>query len=406
MTSGGSRRAKRSIQDSAKSSKRRKARCQHNRYLSRCPDPSCGGGGSLCKHNKERSQCPDPSCGGGGGLCKHKKMRSFCPDPTCGGGGGLCKHNRERSKCPDPLCGGGGGLCQCGSGHQPKYGRLEQLEAAFESYPTYVAVKATKCGSCLPVGIHDYVRTDGRVTICGCCFERSAKFPDQASILEYPICNACRRKDPTRVRIELALVKKLRATKSVHPFSVHDKVVRVCYNDARLNQLRRQRTDGTITAAEADELGRYELGLEWEKLSINRKINPTKADEQKFKLLRRRPDIVWIGQDEHGETFFVVAEVDENHHMYANVDCEISRLFDLKEQFGGYRFVCIRYACGKDPNNLPNYDILVDSINKHVKTAAMEAMGSTMGIHVHYIGYTAARVEKLQCSGITQSFNE
>ena len=87
----------------------------HNRVLSTCPFPECGGGSALCKkHKKIRSYCPDPECGGGGAFCqKHKKLRTLCPDPECGGGGSLCKKHRiTKSCCPDPECGGGGAFCQ------------------------------------------------------------------------------------------------------------------------------------------------------------------------------------------------------------------------------------------------------------------------------------------------------
>jgi len=244
------------------------------------------------------------------------------------------------------------------------------------------------------------------MTLCGCCFQRSTKFPSAPSTLEYPQCAQCRKKDPTRIRVELALVKKLTQQKNIHPFSTHDKVVRLCYDEARINKLKGLETQALITPVELRELQLYRLDLEWATLSLTRKIKLNKADEAKFKLLKRRADVVWIGKDpDDGECFFLVLEADEQYHMYANVDCEISRLLDVKDQFGGHRFVCIRYACGNDAGNLPNFDLLVNTINGYMQNAASIAKSSPMGIHLHYIGYSDTRIDKLACEGITQSIN-
>ena len=122
------------------------------------------------------------------------------------------------------------------------------------------------------------------------------------------------------------------------------------------------------------------------------------------KELRFRPDVLWrfLSADEG----YVVLEIDEHSHRYSSVECEVGRLYSLKEQLGNKPVTVVRYNPGKDPDKLPSLPLLYGTLSEVFSNHNYGARDAPGGLSVLYINYSADRVELLnteELCGITDT---
>lgn len=73
---------------------KKRQRCEHFRWPSRCVD--CKGGDAPCAHKWKRRQCEQ--CGNGY-RCRHEKLRTMCKE--CGGGSLCACGKAQRGRCKE-----------------------------------------------------------------------------------------------------------------------------------------------------------------------------------------------------------------------------------------------------------------------------------------------------------------
>ena len=307
--------------------------CEHGRRRSQCKD--CGGA-SICEHGRQRSHCKD--CGGSSN-CEHGRQRSQCKD--CGGDG-ICEHGRRRCKCKD--C-GGSSLCQCGSGRQPRYATLADLEENQITYTSdmYKPTKPTHCGKCKTPPM---VSVHGRSVLCFVCKENPARLDlSRVHIPDYfPLCAQCRPRSDHTKRYENAVCKWL-----------------------------------------------IEIQL-FPSASDNMLLNKTVTDLASCNPTKYLPDChfpVWL---RNHINFHLILEIDENGHSKYEWQCELNRMFTLSDALE--RLVLVRFYPGTDPAKVPT----VPNLDKleHVLRTQFNRTDVVEPLHVIYVGFPARQVEKME----------
>lgn len=316
--------------------------CIHNRLRYQCKQCQ---GINICAHNNRRSQCK--LCHGTD-ICVHDRRKYSCRDCN---GKGICVHNRIKSQCIDCK---GTRICI----HNRQIYTCKDCKGKGICIHNRIKSQCIDCKG-TQICIHDKRRSD-----CVKC--EGTKICIHK--LQKQNCKECN-------GVDCIICGEVKVRK----YGNHDQT---CYNCRSEHS-----SFGNIIKLRWEILAKEILDKAELHYTLYNKNLPCKQANQK---VTRRPDFVFTIKHK-GKTIIIILEIDEDYHRYYNLECEVKRIEETKEQIGGFPVVFIRFHPTDD-----NLHRLVRVLNKELKKKDFSTVLENTGTELVYFGYPDFRVQDVQ----------